>query len=219
VAAAFLSRGEPLHILLNNAGGMFGFRRELTADGFELTFALNHLAYYTLTLLLLDRLTANPRARIVNVASDAYTMAGGRFPFDDYNADRHYNPLRQYARSKLANILFTRELARRLEGTGVTVNSATPPGLTATRFAHSTHRLARFVMPLMRPFSLSPEKGAASQVFLCTSPDLEGVSGKHYSGTQEATLRPEAYNDEDADRLWELSTKLTGLPGPPAGRP
>jgi NAD(P)-dependent dehydrogenase (short-subunit alcohol dehydrogenase family) len=209
-----MSTGEPLHILLNNAGGMFGFRRQLSPDGFELTFALNHLAYYTLTLLLLDRLAASAPARIVNVASDAYTMAGGRFPFDDFNADRQYNPIRQYARSKLANILFTRELARRLAGTGVAANSATPPGLTAMRFAYSTHRLARFFMPLVRPFALSPEKGAESQVFLCSSPSMDGVSGKHYSGTQEASLRPEACNDEDSLGLWELSAKLTGLPGP-----
>ena len=214
VTSKFLSTGQPLHILLNNAGGMFGFRRQLSPDGFELTFALNHLAYYTLTLLLLDRLVASAPARIVNVASDGYTMAGGRFPFDDVNAERRYNPIRQYGRSKLANILFTRELARRIDGTGITANSASPPRLTATRFAYSAHRFARFFMPLTRPFALSPEKGAESQLFLCSSPRVEGVSGKHYSGTHEAKLRPEACNDEDARRLWELSAELTGLRGP-----
>jgi NAD(P)-dependent dehydrogenase (short-subunit alcohol dehydrogenase family) len=211
VASAFLARGEPLHVLVNNAGGLFGFRRQQSPDGIELTFALNHLAYYTLTLLLLDRLLASAPARIVNVASDGYTMAGGRFSFDDVGAERRYSPIRQYGRSKLANILFTRELARRLAGTGVTANSASPPGLTATRFAYGAHPFARFVMPLLRPFARSPDEGAESQVFLCASPSVDGVSGRHYSGTRPASLRPEACNDDDARRLWELSAELTGL--------
>ena len=214
VAVAFLTRGDPLHLLVNNAGSIFGFRRQVSPDGFELTFALNHLAYYTLTLCLLDRLRASAPARIVNVASDGYTMAGGRFCFDDFNAERRYRFIRQYGRSKLANILFTRELARRLSGTAVTVNSASPPRLAATRFAHSAHRLARYPMALLSLFAMSAEQAAESQVLLCTSPSLSRVSGTHYSGTREARLRPEACREDDALELWELSARLTGLSGP-----
>jgi NAD(P)-dependent dehydrogenase (short-subunit alcohol dehydrogenase family) len=108
VAEKFLATGEPLHVLLNNAGAVFGLRREISADGFEMTFALNHLAYFTLTWKLLERLEQSAPARIVNVASDAYTMAKGRFDFDDFNAEKRYRFLRQYGRSKLANMTRTR---------------------------------------------------------------------------------------------------------------
>jgi NAD(P)-dependent dehydrogenase (short-subunit alcohol dehydrogenase family) len=211
VAEEFLATGEPLHVLLNNAGAVFGFRRQVSADGLELTFALNHLAYFTLTVLLLGRLRESAPARIVNVASNAYTMAKGRFDFDDFNAEKRYSPFRQYGRSKLANILFTRELARRLAGTRVTANAASPAGLTATRFAYNTHPLARVVLRLAAPFCVSAEEGAKSSVLLCSSPVLEGVNGKFYLGTVEAALTPDADNDEDARRLWALSEQLAGL--------
>jgi NAD(P)-dependent dehydrogenase (short-subunit alcohol dehydrogenase family) len=211
VAAEFLATGEPLHVLLNNAGAVFGFRREVSADGFERTFALNHLAYFTLTCSLLDRLKASAPARIVNVASDAYTMAKGRFDFDDFNAEKRYSPFRQYGRSKLANVLFTRALARRLHESGVTANAVTPPGLTATRFAYDTHPLAKVFLRLAAPFCVSPQEGARGSIFLCSSPDVDGVTGRFFCGTSEPPLAPAATNDDDARRLWELSAKLTGI--------
>lgn len=208
-AEQFLATGQPLHVLLNNAGAVFGPRRQESVDGFEMTFALNHLAYFTLTRMLLDRLRESAPARIVNVASDAYTMAKGRFDFDDFNAERRYWFLRQYGQSKLANILFTRELARRLESTSVTANAASPRGLTATRFAYNTHPLAKAFLRLATPFCLTSEEGAAPSVFLCSSPAVGGVTGRFFLGTTAADLTAAAANDEDARRLWELSTELT----------
>jgi NAD(P)-dependent dehydrogenase (short-subunit alcohol dehydrogenase family) len=215
VAAEFLATGDPLHVLCNNAGAVSKLRRQVSVDGIEMTIALNHLAYYTLTLLLLPRLRESAPARIVNVASDAYKDAKGRFPFDDYNAERKYAPIRQYGVSKLANILFTRELARRLDGTGVTANAATPPRLTGTRFAHNVHAGARIALTLWRPFSLSPEKGARPIIHLCSSPDVEGRTGMYWSGMAQPQLRDAATDDGDARRLWELSASLTGVDLPP----
>jgi retinol dehydrogenase-12 len=208
VADQFLAAGEPLHVLLNNAGAVF-LRRELSVDGFERTFALNHLAYFTLTRALLDRLRDSAPARVVNVASDAYTMAKGRFDFDDFNATRSYRFMRQYGRSKLANILFTRELARRLAGSSVTADAVSPPGLTATRFAHNTHPLAKVFFWLAAPFCVTAEEGARGLIALCSSPAVAGVSGRFYVGTSERKLTPAAMDDDDARRLWELSAQLT----------
>lgn len=210
-ATEFLTTDDPLHVLLNNAGAVFGWRRQVSVDGIEMTIALNHLAYFTLTLLLLPRLTESAPARIVNVASDAYKDAKGRFDFDDYNAEGRYSPLRQYCRSKLANILFTRELARRLDGSGVTANAATPPRLTATRFAHNVHPVAKLALRVASPFTDSPKKGARALIHLCGSPDIEGLNGTYWSGLTRPELTPAATNEEDASRLWELSASLTGI--------
>ncbi|MGQ0825706.1 MAG: SDR family oxidoreductase [Actinomycetota bacterium] len=210
LAAEFQSTGDPLHVLLNNAGRVCGFRREVSTDGIEMTFALNHLAYYTLTLQLLAQLEASAPARIVNTASDAYKDAKGGFSFDDYNAEQKYSPLRRYGQSKLANILFTRELARRIDGSGVTANACSPPRLTKTGFAHNVHPLAKVALRLW-PFSLSAEQGAQSLIQLCSAPDLDDVSGTYWSGLKQPTLRPAATSDEDARRLWELSASLTGV--------
>jgi NAD(P)-dependent dehydrogenase (short-subunit alcohol dehydrogenase family) len=211
VAAEFLATGDPLHVLLNNAGAIFGLRRQVSVDGIELTFALNHLAYFTLTLALLDRLKASAPARIVNVASDGYTMAKGRFDFGDYNAESRYAPHRQYGRSKLANILFTRALARRLAGTSVTANAASPRGSVGTRFAYSTHPLSRFALRFLALVWQSADEGARASVALSSAPELAGVSGKVYFGVQEAVLTAAATNEEDEERLWDLSLRLTGL--------
>ena len=211
VSEEFLATGDALHVLCNNAGAVSKLRRQVSVDGIEMTIALNHLAYYTLTLLLLSRLREHAPARIVNVASDAYKDAKGGFPFDDYNAERKYAPIRQYGVSKLANILFTRDLARRLDGTGVTVNAATPPRLTGTRFAHNVHPGARIALTLWRPFTLSAEKGALPIVHLCSSPDVEGRTGMYWSGMKQPELRDAATNDDDARRLWDLSAALTGV--------
>jgi len=211
VASEFLATGRPLHVLLNNAGGVFGFRREVSVDGHEMTFALNHLAYYTLTVLLRDRLTESAPARVVNVASDAYKGPKGRFDFDDYNAEQRYAPIRQYGYSKLANILFTRELARRVSGSGMTANAGTTPRLTSTRFAHNVHPLAKVALTLASPFTMSPRKGAQSLIHLAASPEVEGLNGTYWSGLKQPELTPAAGNDEDAARLWALSASLTGV--------
>jgi NAD(P)-dependent dehydrogenase (short-subunit alcohol dehydrogenase family) len=211
VAEEFLATAEPLHVLLNNAGAVFGLRRQVSVDGFEMTFALNHLAYFTLTQMLLERLCRSAPARIVNVASDAYTKAKGRFDFDDFNAQRRYGFLRAYGQSKLANILFTRELARRLAGTGVTANAVSPRRQAATRFAYNTHPLAKVALRAMAPFCLTAEDGAAPSVLLCSSPALAGVTGKFFLGAEEAELTPAATSDDDARRLWQLSAELTHL--------
>lgn len=216
VANEFLATGDPLDVLLNNAGAVFGFRREVSVDGIEMTIALNHLAYFTLTLLLLPQLRECTSARIVNVASDAYKDAKGRFDFDDYNAEKKYSPFRQYGRSKLANILFTRELAKRLPGpgstgSGLTVNACSPPRLTSTHFAHNVHVLAKLSLLVASPFTMSPKKGARSLVHLCSSPEVEGLTGTFWSGLSQPDLTDAATDEEDAGRLWDLSEELTSV--------
>ncbi len=211
VAEDFLATGRPLHLLLNNAGAVFGIPRGETVDGLEQTFALNHLAYFELTMRLLERLREGGPARVVNVASDGYTMAGGRFDFDDYNAERRYGPARQYGASKLANILFTRELARRLEGTGVTTLSWSPTRLTATRFARDVHPISWLAMVLLRPFALSTAQAAPALIALCREGGASRQHGLHFSGERQAELRPAARDDGDARRLWDLSVELTGV--------
>ena len=209
-ADEILAAGEPIDLLLNNAGAVFASRRE-SADGIEYTFALNHLAYFQLTLRLLDRLRASAPSRIVNVASDAYTYAKGRFDFADYGARTRYRPLRQYGESKLANILFTHELARRLAGSGVAAVAWSPRGLTATRFAYEAHWLAPFAMKLIQPFAHKTADAAAPLVDLCTLALPPDQNGRFFCGSRIADVAP--CNDEDAGRLWALSAELVGIGG------
>jgi NAD(P)-dependent dehydrogenase (short-subunit alcohol dehydrogenase family) len=209
LANEYLATGRPLHVLLNNAGVMM-LRREETVDGFERTFALNHLGYFLLTVLLLDRLKASAPARVVSVASDAHHYAGGGLDFDDLNAEKGFSAWRAYGRSKGANILFTRELARRLEGTGVTANCL-HPGFVGSNFATNNGWYARLGMWLLRPFGRSPEKGAETAIYLCTSPDVDGVTGKYFFDKQPKWPKTYAQNDETARRLWEVSERMTGL--------
>jgi NAD(P)-dependent dehydrogenase (short-subunit alcohol dehydrogenase family) len=209
-AATILERCPRIDVLINNAGAIF-WSRQLTADGLEATFAVNHLTYYLLTLLLLDRIKASAPARIVNVASRAHRRATG-IPFDDLRADRGYDAWIRYGQSKLANILFTRELARRLARTGVTVN-ALHPGVVATHFGQAGSGLRRWLLWLARPFQLSPEQAAQAVVYLATSPELEGVTGKYFDRCAEATPWPAAQDDNQARRLWEVSADLIGVGG------
>jgi len=209
-AREILAVDLPIALLLNNAGAVFAFRRE-TDDGLEQTFALNHLAYFQLTLRLLDRLRASAPARVVNVASDAYSFAKGRFDFDDYGAERRYRPLRQYGRSKLANILFTHELARRLAGTGVEAVAWSPHGLTATRFAYGSHWLAPLVMKLLSPFAIRTEEAARGLLAVCLRDLGTGQNGRFFCGERTVDVAP--CNDEDARRLWDLSLGLVGIGG------
>ncbi len=209
LAEEFLASARPLHVLLNNAGVVLQ-RRSETVDGIETTFAVNHLGYFLLTWLLLDRLREGAPARIVNVASDAHAYAGGRLDFDDLESRKRYSWMGVYGKSKLANILFTRELARRLEGSGVTANSM-HPGFVGSNFAKNNGLLATLVMTLGRPFARSPERGARTAVYLCASPEVEGISGQYFFDEKPKWPKSFAQNDEDAERLWQVSEELTGL--------
>jgi len=213
LAADFLARGEPLHVLVNNAG-VFNLKRSLTADGIETVFAVNHLSYFMLTLLLLDRIKQSAPARIVNVASHAHRW--GSINFDDLGGARSYRSSRAYGQSKLANILFTYELARRLEGTGVTVNCV-HPGAVATGLGANNGALAKLLMPLIGRFMRSPEQGAATQIYLAASPEVEGVSGKYFVDCKPAQSNQESYDTALARRLWEVSAEMTGV-GTAAGQ-
>jgi len=209
LAKEFLAAGRPLHVLLNNAG-VVNLRRETSVDGVETTFAVNHLAYFLLTLLLLPRLKESAPARIVNVASDAHAQAGGRLDFEDLESRKRYSMMRVYGKSKLANILFTRELARRLEGTGVTANCL-HPGFVGSNFAKNNGAIAGLAMTLLRPFARTPEKGAETAVYLASSPEVAGVSGKYFVDCRPRQPKDFARNDDDARRLWEVSERLCGL--------
>src|SRR5262245_36020875 len=176
LAADVLARYPKLDVLVNNAGAMYG-TRQLTKDGIELTWAVNHLAPFLLSKLLLHRLKESAPARIITTASQAHQ--GAHIPFDDLNAERSYRDFGRYCETKLANILFTTELARRLDGTGVTANCF-HPGLVATGFNRSNGLLMDLGMTILRPVSRSPEKGAETLVWLATSPDVANVSGVYF---------------------------------------
>jgi NAD(P)-dependent dehydrogenase (short-subunit alcohol dehydrogenase family) len=205
---------RPLNALLNNAGVVM-LKRTLTVDGIETTFAVNHLAYFLLTNLLLDRLIDGVPARVVNVASDAHRLRGVRMRFDDLESSREYKAMRVYGQSKLANILFTRELARRLEGTGVTVNCL-HPGMVSTRLAANNGFIAKAAIWALKPFSLTPEQGAETSVYLCSSPAVEGVTGKYFAAKQERRPSRAAQDEEAARRLWDISARMTKLDARPS---
>ena len=205
---------ERIDVLVNNAGLMAGQRR-VTADGFDEVFAVNHLAPFLLTSLLLGQLTAAAPARVITVTSGAHT--GARLDLDDPQLERGWDGWRAYANSKLANILFTRELARRLEGTGVTANCA-HPGVVRTRFGREARLPMRAAVTLARPFMLSPQRGAGTIVYLATSPEVARASGGYYVKRQRREPSAAARDDATAQRLWQLSEELTGLsPARPAG--
>ena len=207
LAQELLAACPQIHVLVNNAG-VVNLERRLTVDGFEETFAVNHLAYYALTHLLLDRLLASAPARIVNVASDAHKF--GSLDPDDLHSERGYRAMRVYGRSKSANILFTVELARRLQGTGVTVN-AVHPGPVASRLGKNNGLLGRAVTSLLAPFFLSPERGARTSVHVATAPELAGVSGRYFAKCREARPTAAAQDPGLAKRLWDESARLTGI--------
>lgn len=207
LAQSFKEKYQQLDVLVNNAGAVF-MQRRLSEDGLEMTFALNHLGYFLLTNLLLDVIKASAPARIVNVSSEAHR--GRKINFDDLQGEQSYSGYNDYGQSKLANILFTYELARRLEGSGVTVNCM-HPGFVGSNFARNNGLLARVAMTLLRPFARSPEKGAETAVYLASSPQVEGVSGHYFIDKEEATSSPESYDEAVAQRLWQVSMELTGL--------
>ncbi len=207
LADEFLGRYDRLDVLVNNAGAMFWSRQE-TVDGLERTFALNHLSYFLLTNLLLDRLKASAPARVVSVSSAAHD--GARIDFDDLQGKRSYAGMRAYGQSKLANVLFTYELARRLKGTGVTAN-ALHPGFVATNFATNNGEIVRLVMAIIHRFALSPDRGAQTSIYLATSPEVEGVTGKYFSNSKAVRSSDISYDEAVAHRLWDASSELTGL--------
>lgn len=209
MAEAFRRRYGALHVLINNAGVLLWQRKE-TVDGLEMTLAVNHLAPFLLTNLLLDTLRASAPARVVTVASSAHE--GATIHFDDLQQTRGlYRALGVYGQSKLANIMFTYELARRLAGSGVTAN-ALHPGIVATHIYRSNNRLfnnaARAVMPL---FALSPEKGARTSIYLASSPEVATVSGKYFVKCKPRRSSKESYDEAAQRQLWQASEQLTGL--------
>ena len=201
LAAEVVARYGKLDVLVNNAGAMY-MTRQVSVDGIELTWALNHLAPFLFTKLLLDRLKASPPARIITTASGAHL--GATVPFDDLNAERSYRGFGRYKETKLANILFTSELARRLEGSNVTAHSF-HPGIVASGFNRNNGLLMDMAMLLLRPMSRNVQKGAETLVWLVTSPDVVRSNGRYYVDMQARLPSPEAQDIATARRLWEIS--------------
>ena len=204
--AAELATALPrVDVLVNNAGRIMG-DRDLTEDGLETTFAVNHIASFLLTRLLEPKLTASAPARVVNVASKAHQS--GTLRFDDLMGTRAYDGWKAYAQSKLANVVFTYELARRLAGTGVTANCL-HPGVVATNFGNAGPPLIRVGIRLAGPFLKAPAQGAATSIYLASSPEVEGVSGKYFVDKRETRSSDESYDLAVAARLWRISEELT----------
>ena len=204
LADTFKSRYQRLDVLLNNAG-LYAGQRTLTVDGIETTFAVNHLAYFLLTNLLLDVLKQSAPARIVSVSSGAHKR--GTIDFNNLQGEQRYSGVYAYSNAKLANILFTRELARKLQGTSVTANCL-HPGVVATLIFRNTPKVIDW---LVQMFAMGPEQGAQTSIYVASSPEVEGVTGKYFYKQREKLPRPAALDDDVARELWRVSEKLTGL--------
>ena len=204
--SAEIAAAEPrIDVLVNNAGALFNARR-VTEDGLEMTFATNHMSYFIVSNLLKSRMGQG--GRIVSTASDAHK--GAKLDFDDLQSAKSYSGFGVYGRSKLCNILFTRELARRLAGTGITANCL-HPGFVATRFGDRSGGILSFAIRTAKNFALTPEQGASTIIYLASSPDVEGKTGGYYTKNAPATPTKEAQNDNDARHLWEISARLAGI--------
>src|SRR5215469_11524078 len=210
VGAAIAAAEPRIDVLVNNAGAIFS-RRAVTADGLERTFALNHMNYFVLTAVLLERLIAGAPARIVNTASNAHRK--GKLDFADLQAEKSYSPFTVYGTSKLANILFTRALARRLEGRGVMANSFTP-GFVATRFGDQSGLYSPFIR-IAKLFAETAEKGAETLVYLASSPEVATVSGEFFQNRRPAGQTADARNDDLAKALWAESERIAAAAGVP----
>jgi len=212
VAAEFRAGHNRLDVLLNNAGAVVTSRQE-TPEGIEMTFALNHLNYFLLTQELLDLLKATPDSRVVNVSSEAHRS--GRMRWDDLEFRKGYSGFQAYGQSKLANILFTRELSYRLAGTGVTAN-ALHPGVVYTGFGQGgaglAGRLVSLSYQIMRPFIKSEEQGAQTSIYLASSPEVAGVTGQYFDNERVARPTPQALDDAAAARLWAISEEYVNAP-------
>ena len=210
LAGELLDRCPRIHVLVNNVGGYWN-NRHITADGLERTFALNHLAPFLLTNLLLDRLRCSTATRVVVVASNVEGM--GRIDFDDLQSTRSYSGARAYNQSKLANVLFTYELARRLRGTGITVN-ALHPGLVSTSFgAEDPGRVQRMFVPFLRPLMKTPAQGVATSIHVASAPSLAQTTGQYFANSKPKSSSKRSQDDATAARLWQVSAHLVGEPG------
>ncbi len=213
-ARAFKEQFDRLDVLVNNAG-VFIPRREITPDGIEKTFAINHLGYFLLTHLLLEPLLQTPASRVVNVSSDAH-RGGGAIDFQNLQLERDYTGYKAYARSKLANIHFTTELARRLEAaypeTTPTVNCL-HPGVVSTNITTGKSGFFAFFFKIFSPFFLNAARGAETSIFLATSPDVADTTGKYFQKCKVHTPSLEARDETSAKRLYDVSAKLTGITG------
>ncbi|HLX40327.1 MAG TPA: SDR family oxidoreductase [Ktedonobacteraceae bacterium] len=212
LAAEFQQTHNHLHVLVNNAGGAYP-TRTLTSEGLEATLAVNYLAPFLLTELLLDTLKASAPARIVNVSSTTHTSAS--IEFDNLQGEKKYTNLGNYSQAKLALLLWTYELARRLEGTGVTVNTL-HPGVVASNFIDGMAGPASLVMKLVKPFLLTVDKGAQTTLYLATSPQVEGVSGKYFVKSQEKKSSSRSYDQTVGLRLWGVTEQLVARSAQPA---
>jgi NAD(P)-dependent dehydrogenase (short-subunit alcohol dehydrogenase family) len=206
-ASEFKDHNSRLDVLLNNAGAMFMSRQE-SADGIEMTLALNHLNYFYLTILLLDVLKISDRARVINVSSHAHE--GGKINFDDIQLKHGYSGMRAYSQSKLANVLFTYELARKLEGTKIATN-ALHPGFVNTGFAKNNGFLVKLGMGLLSPIQKNADEGAQTSIYLSSSPEVENVSGKYFVDCREVESDPASYDRQSAEKLWQVSLGLLSL--------
>ncbi len=208
-AGDFQSKYKSLHILINNAGGING-KKEYTEDGFEMTFAINYLAPYLLTRLLLPVLISSAPSRIINVSSGAHFM--GRIDFSNLQGEKSYGVMNSYGNAKLALILFTHELSKRLDGTGVTVNSL-HPGFVNTNFGGSEKGLVHLGINIAKSFAISPKEGAKTSIYLASSPEVEKINGKYFEKSHLSGSSTASYNEETAKKLWETSEKLLKLEG------
>jgi NAD(P)-dependent dehydrogenase (short-subunit alcohol dehydrogenase family) len=211
-ATELLARYDRLDVLVDNAGLVMSKRTE-TVNGFETTFGVNHLGHFELTTLLLERLRASAPSRVVVLASDAHKFAFGGLKFDDLQTQRHYRGFLAYSRSKLANIYFTRELARRMSGTGVTAN-VVHPGYVDSRFGKDGDTRLDSLMGIgAKLFAISPEEGARTSIYLASSPDVEGATGAYWYKCTPAKMSKAARDDAAASRLWDESVALIAAAG------
>ncbi|KAA3660510.1 MAG: SDR family NAD(P)-dependent oxidoreductase [Chloroflexi bacterium] len=202
LAAQFKAEHDRLDVLVNNAGAMFTNRSE-SVDGYEMTFALNHMGYFLLTDLLLDMLKASVPARIVNVASAAHSV--GSVDFDDLQREKEYSGMQVYGQSKMMNILFTNELARRMQGSGVTANSL-HPGFVRSNFGRKNNGIiGSLLMPIAQLFAINEDKGAETQIYLASSPEVAGVTGKYFDKGHPHETHPFAQDVTAQKKLWEVS--------------
>jgi len=204
----YLMASRSVDVLVNNAG-VINRRRKLTIDGFEETFAVNHLAPFLFTGLMLSAIN-EPGSRIINVASGAHDFVRG-INFDDLNSEKRYRIFKVYGQSKLANILFTIELARRLESKGITCNSVHPGAVATSLGSQNEGMMARLLPLLLKPFFKTPQEGAATTVYLCQAPELASVTGKYFFDSKLAQPKPWAEDFSAAKQLWEVSEKMTGF--------
>jgi NAD(P)-dependent dehydrogenase (short-subunit alcohol dehydrogenase family) len=207
LAADFKQQYDHLDVLVNNAGALFMTRQE-SADGIEMTWALNHLSCFLLTNLLLDTLQRASAARIVSVSSGSHKR--GKIHFDDLEFKQRYSGMEAYSQSKLANVMFTYALARQLKDTGATAN-VLHPGFVGTSFATNNGLLVKLSMTLLRPFARSPEKGAQTSVYLASSPEAAGVTGQYFVDCKARSSSSLSYDERAQRRLWQISEQMTGI--------